>query len=151
MPRCLPDTHFSDFPEIEGGGHELDGSGPLITREVLFCPTKNSEPEGDGLTRELDDEDGLLMGEPEEEHGIRRMGFEILTPEMAGHGAEVLHEAAVHGMTEQRPGLKRAGLPEQRGGEGVGAFLGELSFEMEIHGGVEVWRDRWDRGSSGVE
>jgi hypothetical protein len=52
------------------------------------------------LRGELQDEHLRLMSEPEEKHGIRRVGFEIGPPQVLRHGAEVLHEAAMHGMTQ---------------------------------------------------
>jgi hypothetical protein len=57
------------------------------------------------LRGELQDEHLRLMSEPEEKHGIWRMGFEIGPPQVLRHGAEVLHEAAMHGMTQERPRL----------------------------------------------
>ena len=101
LSRRLPDSHFSDFTEIKGFGHEGQGSGPERALEVGLGPSEDAEPEGDGLRGELQDEHLGLMSQPKEKHGIRCVGFEIGPPQVLWHRAEVLHETAMHGMTQQ--------------------------------------------------
>jgi hypothetical protein len=101
LSRRLPDSHFSDFAEIKGLGHEDEGGCPGIALEVGLCPGEDAKPKSDGLRGKLQDEHVRLMSEPEEKHGIRRVGFEIGPPQVLWDGAEVLHETAMHGMTQQ--------------------------------------------------
>lgn len=101
LSRCLPDSHFSDSSEVERLGHESEGGCPGIALEVGLCPGEDAKPKSDGLRGELQDEHVRLMSEPEEKHGIRRVGFEIGPPQVLRDGAEVLHETAMHGMTQQ--------------------------------------------------
>lgn len=130
LSRRLPDSHFSDFAEVERLGHESEGGCPGIALEVGLGPGEDAEPKSDRLRGELQDEHLRLMSEPEEKHGIRRVGFEIGPPQVLWDGAEVLHEAAMHGMTQQRPGLKLFTLPHQRRGVGLITPLLQLLFKL---------------------
>jgi hypothetical protein len=105
------------------------------------------------LRGELQDEHLRLMSEPEEKHGIRRVRFEIGPPQVLRHGAEVLHEATMHGMTQEGPRLELPALPEQGGGVSLLTTLLELLFKLQIDGRIEVGlvrRGRWGwRGVKG--
>lgn len=148
LSRCLPDSDFCDFAEVKGLGHESEGCGPEIALKMGLSPGEDAEPKGDGLRGELQDEHLRLMSEPEEEHGIGRMGFEIGPPQVLWDRAEVLHQTAMHGMTQEGPRLELPALPEQGGGVSVLTTLLELLFKLEIDGRIEVGhvrRGRWCR------
>lgn len=130
LSRCLPDSDFCDFAEVKGLRHESEGCGPEIALEMGLSPGEDAEPKGDGLRGELQDEHLRLMSEPEEKHGIRRVGFEIGPPQVLWHRAEVLHEAAMQSMTQQGPRLELPTLPHQGGGVSLLTPLLQLLFKL---------------------